>query len=152
MAAHSVTILTEFAGKYNLTGIDKTMLRQALNYAPGMDELGEQWRDLSEVLDSGDDDQLRTKLRQTLARQCVEWLILGEPSCHEDWAARRYSDDFVPVLIEDEQTLLELLYCLDPENASSEEYRHGALAASHPWNSLDFCESSDIPSHFDTRF
>lgn len=105
MAAHSVTILVEMAGRDGW--LDRSEVESylfAMTHAPGFSELGpDDWDALERALrfypqrpDAKYRQELHEMVLTILCHQLQEWEQLGKPAMHEEWEQAKYDARAIP--------------------------------------------------------
>ncbi len=137
MAAHSVSILLEFAEKlkYAIRQRTLTELKTALEYAPGMDELNYiHWQNLHDLTGQAPSEELRDRLYEltlgTLSHQLLQWMALRCPRHHDEWMSRKYGEEIVtPVLpFAWRNSALDAFGYLDAGSGVNDDFRRGLLS------------------------
>jgi len=87
MAAHIYTVLKQVVARPDA---EIPHLKNGLSYAPFGDNMeDDDWRQLNDALDAGDDTALRM-VKALLPIYEQKWAELGEPRSSDDWMENKY--------------------------------------------------------------
>ena len=86
MASTSITILKEYLDKETYTDHDYELFAHALDYAPGMSEIGATlYYQLHDAAKEKQEWFFREHLQNALKIMLPIWAALGKPDSHERW-------------------------------------------------------------------
>ena len=89
MAATSITILKEYIEKETYTDHDYELFAHALDYAPGMGEIGATlYYQLHDAAQQKQAWLFKERLQWALKIMTIIWEELCNPRCHESWNDR----------------------------------------------------------------